>query len=143
MHCLSRILGMAALVVFTVNPLLADSDGYFCVMPSYLPRREVYRALLDERAVATWMVPDGMTSHVHAFEAREGGLFRISPLAPAAETIHERALTGENQDKPGSTGADARQAGAGLGEQGEPLKCWGEGPIDQGKGRKNQGRGGP
>jgi uncharacterized protein YndB with AHSA1/START domain len=24
------------------------------------------------------MVPDGMTSHVHAFEAREGGSFRIS-----------------------------------------------------------------
>ena len=24
------------------------------------------------------MAPDGMTSHVHAFEAREGGSFRIS-----------------------------------------------------------------
>lgn len=24
------------------------------------------------------MVPSGMTSHVHAFDAREGGLFRIS-----------------------------------------------------------------
>lgn len=42
------------------------------------PRPKVYRALVDARAVATWMVPDGMTSHVHAFEAREGGLFRIS-----------------------------------------------------------------
>jgi uncharacterized protein YndB with AHSA1/START domain len=29
-------------------------------------------------AVATWMVPDGMTSHVHAFDAREGGAFRVS-----------------------------------------------------------------
>ena len=38
----------------------------------------VYRALLDARSVATWMVPTGMTSHVHAFDAREGGLFRIS-----------------------------------------------------------------
>ena len=38
----------------------------------------VYRALLDARAVATWMVPTGMTSRVHAFEAREGGSFRIS-----------------------------------------------------------------
>jgi uncharacterized protein YndB with AHSA1/START domain len=38
----------------------------------------VYRALVDARAVAIWMVPNGMTSHVHAFEAREGGLFRIS-----------------------------------------------------------------
>jgi uncharacterized protein YndB with AHSA1/START domain len=42
------------------------------------PRSIVYRALLDARAVATWMVPAGMTSHVHAFDAREGGTFRIS-----------------------------------------------------------------
>ena len=42
------------------------------------PRAAVYRALLDARAVATWMVPTGMTSHVHAFEPREGGSFRIS-----------------------------------------------------------------
>lgn len=42
------------------------------------PRASVYRALLDARAVAKWMVPNGMTSHVHAFDAREGGAFRIS-----------------------------------------------------------------
>jgi uncharacterized protein YndB with AHSA1/START domain len=42
------------------------------------PRAAVYRALLDARAVATWKVPTGMTSHVHAFDAREGGSFRIS-----------------------------------------------------------------
>ena len=42
------------------------------------PRAAVYRALLDARAVATWMVPTGMTSHVHAFDAREGGSFRVS-----------------------------------------------------------------
>jgi uncharacterized protein YndB with AHSA1/START domain len=42
------------------------------------PRAIVYRALLDARAVATWMVPTGMSSHVHAFDAREGGSFRIS-----------------------------------------------------------------
>ena len=44
----------------------------------HAPRANVYRALLDARAVATWMVPAGMTSHVHAFDAREGGSFRIS-----------------------------------------------------------------
>ncbi|WP_329190770.1 SRPBCC domain-containing protein [Actinacidiphila glaucinigra] len=38
----------------------------------------VYRALLDPRAVAQWRVPDGMSGHVHAFEAREGGRFRVS-----------------------------------------------------------------
>ncbi|SRR6266545_661660 len=42
------------------------------------PRARVYRALLDARAVATWMVPTGMTSHVHVFDARQGGSFRIS-----------------------------------------------------------------
>lgn len=42
------------------------------------PRASVYRTLLDARAVATWMVPDGMSSHVHAFDPREGGAFRIS-----------------------------------------------------------------
>jgi uncharacterized protein YndB with AHSA1/START domain len=42
------------------------------------PRGRVYRALLDADAVQQWMVPDGMTSEVHAFDAREGGSFRIS-----------------------------------------------------------------
>ena len=42
------------------------------------PRTIVYRALVDGDSVATWMVPTGMTSHVHAFDAREGGSFRIS-----------------------------------------------------------------
>lgn len=42
------------------------------------PRANVYRALLDAQAVATWMVPNGMTSQVHMFDAREGGVFRIS-----------------------------------------------------------------
>jgi uncharacterized protein YndB with AHSA1/START domain len=42
------------------------------------PRQVVYRALLDARAVATWKVPTGMTSHVHEFNPREGGSLRIS-----------------------------------------------------------------
>jgi hypothetical protein len=42
------------------------------------PRASVYRALLDARAVAKWKVPDGMTCHVHEFNAFEGGSFRIS-----------------------------------------------------------------
>lgn len=42
------------------------------------PPAAVYRALLDAGAVQEWMVPDGMTSEVHRFEAREGGEFRIS-----------------------------------------------------------------
>lgn len=53
------------------------------------PRTKVYHALLDPQAIATWMVPDGMTSHVHMFDAREGGLFRISL------TYNEPAGTGK------------------------------------------------
>jgi uncharacterized protein YndB with AHSA1/START domain len=42
------------------------------------PRQAIYRALLDPEAIRQWRVPAGMTSHVHEFEAREGGSFRIS-----------------------------------------------------------------
>lgn len=57
------------------------------------PRAIVYRALLDARAVATWMVPTGMSSHVHVFEPREGGAFRISltydePTGTGKTTAH-------------------------------------------------------
>lgn len=37
------------------------------------PRQSVYHALSDPHAIATWMVPDGMTSHIHALEERVGG----------------------------------------------------------------------
>jgi uncharacterized protein YndB with AHSA1/START domain len=42
------------------------------------PRSAVYRALLDAGAVARWRVPAGMTSQVHEFDPREGGVFRVS-----------------------------------------------------------------
>lgn len=42
------------------------------------PRAAVYRALLDPGAVQHWMVPDGMTSHVHVFEPQPGGALRVS-----------------------------------------------------------------
>ena len=56
-------------------------------------RASVYRALLDPRAVATWMVPSGMTSRVYAFDARAGGSFRISltydqPTGTGKTTAH-------------------------------------------------------
>lgn len=41
-------------------------------------RSTVFEALLDRDAVQHWMVPDGMTSHIHTFDGREGGTFRIS-----------------------------------------------------------------
>src|SRR5512139_94507 len=58
------------------------------------PRADVYRALLDSHAIAKWKVPDGMTCHVHSFDARKGGSFRISltyyapaPMCSAAQEM--------------------------------------------------------
>ncbi|MGH7474953.1 MAG: SRPBCC domain-containing protein [Longimicrobiales bacterium] len=57
------------------------------------PRSIVYRALLDAASVASWMVPTGMTSEVHAFDPKEGGYFRISltydaPTGTGKTTAH-------------------------------------------------------
>jgi uncharacterized protein YndB with AHSA1/START domain len=64
------------------------------------PRSRVYRALLDARAIATWMVPDGMTSEVHELDAREAGALRVSltydeptgagKTTPHTDTYHGR-----------------------------------------------------
>lgn len=42
------------------------------------PRAAIYRALIDPSAIAAWRVPEGMSSVVHEFDAREGGSFRVS-----------------------------------------------------------------
>jgi uncharacterized protein YndB with AHSA1/START domain len=42
------------------------------------PRRAVYKACLDPEAIAAWRVPGNMTAEVHAFDAREGGTYRMS-----------------------------------------------------------------
>jgi uncharacterized protein YndB with AHSA1/START domain len=57
------------------------------------PRAKVYAALIDGAAVAKWMVPNGMTSQVHAFDGRENGQFRISLTydAPGGNTAHGNA----------------------------------------------------
>lgn len=57
------------------------------------PRARVYEVLLDPRAAARWMVPDGMTCLVHVFEPREGGRLRISltyeaPTGTGKTTAH-------------------------------------------------------
>ena len=67
------------------------------------PRARVYRALLDARDVETWMVPDGMTSHVHEFDAREGGAFRVSltydsPAAAGKSTAHTDTYHGRFEE---------------------------------------------
>jgi uncharacterized protein YndB with AHSA1/START domain len=62
------------------------------------PRSAVYQAILNADAVAKWRVPVGMTGHVHEFDAREGGSFRVSlsygapgrtgKSAPRTDTYH-------------------------------------------------------
>ena len=42
------------------------------------PRPVVYKAFLDPAALAAWRVPENMTARVHSFEAREGGIYRMS-----------------------------------------------------------------
>jgi uncharacterized protein YndB with AHSA1/START domain len=59
------------------------------------PRRNVYRALLDARAITIWKVPDGMTSCVHEFNAIEGGAFRVSLTY---ETPGETGKTSQHTD---------------------------------------------
>jgi uncharacterized protein YndB with AHSA1/START domain len=49
------------------------------------PRERVYRALLDPEQVVRWKVPAAMSAHVHRFEGREGGTFRISLTYDAAD----------------------------------------------------------
>ncbi|MFF9868284.1 SRPBCC domain-containing protein [Streptomyces sp. NPDC013953] len=48
------------------------------------PRAAVYRALVDADAIAAWRAPAGMRVHVHGFDAREGGRFRVSLTYDAA-----------------------------------------------------------
>jgi uncharacterized protein YndB with AHSA1/START domain len=42
------------------------------------PRSRVYAALVDADAVQQWKVPREMSAHVHEFDGREGGRYRIS-----------------------------------------------------------------
>jgi uncharacterized protein YndB with AHSA1/START domain len=62
------------------------------------PRSVIYQALLDADAIAKWRVPSNMSAHIHQFDAREGGAFRISltydtpgptgKSAPRTDTYH-------------------------------------------------------
>jgi uncharacterized protein YndB with AHSA1/START domain len=63
------------------------------------PRSAVHRALLDPAAVAKWRVPTGMSSHVHEFDAREGGSLRVSltyetPDSTGQSTAHTDSYHG-------------------------------------------------
>jgi uncharacterized protein YndB with AHSA1/START domain len=59
------------------------------------PRALVYRAMLDPDAIRIWRVPNGMTSQIHEFDAREGGRFRISLTYDAPDA---QGKSGEHTD---------------------------------------------
>lgn len=61
------------------------------------PRSTVYQLLLDGDAVATWMMPDGIATEVHRFEAVEGGSFSITL------TYDESTDTGETRQHDAGT----------------------------------------
>lgn len=60
-----------------------------------VPRKTVYQAFLDPKAVESWLPPDTMTGQMHAFEPREGGTIRMS-------LIYQN-----QQDAPGGSGKSA------------------------------------
>jgi uncharacterized protein YndB with AHSA1/START domain len=61
------------------------------------PRHTIYQAFLDRQAVAAWMAPDTMRGHVHTFDPREGGQFRIS-LTYRNPGEAQRGKTAEDTD---------------------------------------------
>ncbi|AEI66841.1 SRPBCC family protein [Corallococcus macrosporus] len=38
----------------------------------------LYRAFVEPKAVATWLPPAGMKGHIHSFEPRPGGTYRMT-----------------------------------------------------------------
>jgi uncharacterized protein YndB with AHSA1/START domain len=61
------------------------------------PREAVYRAFLDQDALVAWLPPGSMRGVVHAFDAREGGSFRMSLVYPEGDGS-SRGKTSESTD---------------------------------------------
>ena len=59
------------------------------------PAEKIYAAHLDPKAVAAWRPQKGMRAEVYAFEAREGGGYR---MAFVYEDASVRGKTAENAD---------------------------------------------
>lgn len=63
------------------------------------PSRTIYRALLDPNAIAAWRAPRGMRMEIAAFDAREGGIFRMAltyddPTACGKTSAHSDVVEG-------------------------------------------------
>jgi uncharacterized protein YndB with AHSA1/START domain len=62
-----------------------------------VPPEAVYRAYLDQDAIAAWLPPGSMKGVVHAFDGREGGAFSMSLLYPQDDKS-SRGKTSERTD---------------------------------------------
>lgn len=58
---------------------------------------ELYDAFIDPTALVAWLPPAEMTGHMHAFDARVGGGYRMSLFYPASEQRF-RGKTADRED---------------------------------------------
>ncbi|MGF6173068.1 SRPBCC family protein [Ensifer sp. 4252] len=77
------------------NGSLRRTDSAERVIAASAPA--IYQALLDPQAVARWLPPEGMTGRVHAFEAKEGGRYRMALVYDKPEHGN-RGKTSEHTD---------------------------------------------
>jgi|SRR5208337_2989404 len=61
------------------------------------PRLTIYQAFLDPEALVSWLPPRGMKGRVYAFDAREGGAYRMS-LTYVESDHSPRGKTSEHTD---------------------------------------------
>lgn len=54
----------------------------------------VYRAFVNPDLVAQWLAPSDMTAHVHEFDAREGGVVRMSLHYPDSDANAGKSAAG-------------------------------------------------
>lgn len=59
------------------------------------PPDKVYAAFMDPAALLAWLPPGGMTGHMHDFDARAGGGYRMSLFYPQ----DEKTMRGKTADK--------------------------------------------
>ena len=58
-------------------------------------REELYGAFIDPAGLVAWLPPAQMTGHIHEFDARTGGGYRMSLYHPP----NERAFRGKTSNK--------------------------------------------
>jgi len=80
---------------------------------------EVFKAWVDPKQVAEWYGPEGFTNEIHEFDAREGGVYRLTMKGP--DGAHPLRGTFLTIDKPkklvmtwqwGEAGVDGSMGGA-------------------------------